>query len=295
MPQEGATAFSLLSNCLHARTSHGDLNHITGDIHYIALALNGKRTVLTIHDLRMLQGKATIKKMLLKWLWFTLPVKMVRYVTVISEETQRELLNHVKVDPEKVVVIPNCVSPIFKYTPCEFNINKPLILQIGTTENKNIERLAQALSGIDCRLKILGRPTINQIKVLNECKIDYEWVAGLTAEQVYRLYCECDLVAFVSTFEGFGMPIIEGQAVGRPVVTSRLPPMTDVAGGAACLVDPFNVIDIKRGILKIIDNCSYREMLVSDGLRNALRYSPQAIVQEYTKIYKNIINNKCGK
>ena len=59
-------------------------------------------------------------------------------------------------------------------------------------------------------------------------------------------YKDADLISFPSTFEGFGMPIIEGQAVGRPVITSNIEPMVSVAADAAILVDPFNIESIRE-------------------------------------------------
>ena len=95
-------------------------------------------------------------------------------------------------------------------------------------------------------------------------------------------------MVFVSLAEGFGLPILEAQAIGRPVVTSDLSPMRDVAGGAACLVDPRNVDSIRAGIRRVIKDSNYREGLVELGLRNVVQYQPQVVASRYARLYEHI-------
>ena len=287
-PNGGAGATVLVANCLWARSNSSGVNHITGDIHYVALALPRKRTILTIHDLRSLEGPPSLKKSLLKLLWFTLPVKHCNYITVISEATKNELLRTVKVNPDKIRVIPDPLSPRFTFAPSTFNEKKPTLLQVGTTDNKNILRLAQALQGIRCRLKILGRVTNEQVNCLKANGVEFDAVAGLSSEDVVTLYRECDMVTFVSTCEGFGLPIIEGNAVGRPVITSTISSMPEVAGDAALLVDPFDIAAIREGILEIITNRELRNGLIERGLSNVKRFQPEVIAKQYADLYEEV-------
>ena len=79
----------------------------------------------------------------------------------------------------------------------------------------------------------------------------------------------------MSLYEGFGLPILEAQAVGRPIVTSSWDPMRSVAGQGALLVDPEDVEEIREGVLAIVNNAELQSKLVSKGLENVKRYEPK--------------------
>ena len=81
------------------------------------------------------------------------------------------------------------------------------------------------MNGIDCHLRIIGKIDINIQTLLDENKIDYTNAFNLSDNEIIEEYKKCDIVNFPSTHEGFGMPIIEGQAIGRVVLTSDLSPM----------------------------------------------------------------------
>jgi glycosyltransferase involved in cell wall biosynthesis len=98
------------------------------------------------------------------------------------------------------------------------------------------------------------------------------------------------MVLFASTYEGFGMPIVEANTVGRPVITSNLLSMPEVAGDAALIVNPYNVDEIRNGIIKIIEDDEYRNQLINNGFRNAERFSLRNISEEYLKLYNKMFD-----
>ncbi|MFB0924885.1 MAG: glycosyltransferase, partial [Vicingaceae bacterium] len=168
---------------------------------------------------------------------------------------------------------------------------KPTLLQIGPKENKNLIRLAEALNGVNCQLSIVGVLTLGQKEALSQNNIEYSNVVNISNEELKQQYEQTDLLAFVSTYEGFGMPIVEAQIVGRPVITSNLLSMPEVAGDAAHLIDPYNVEDIRKGVLEIISDETYRNMLVEKGRVNAERFSVDTITAQYAEMYKQIFKS----
>ena len=266
----------------------GDINHITGDVHYIALLMKKQKTILTIHDLNLLSSPSPLKRGVHRWFWLKMPIWRSQVVTAISQTTKDEVLRQTGCAPAKVRVIYNCISSDFSPHPAAFNHQKPTILQIGTKPNKNLARVAEALHNIPCRLRIIGKPTETDLALLKKYQIDVKWQAGITDEEVVQHYIECDMLVFVSTLEGFGLPIIEANTVERPVVTSNISSMPEIAGDSACLVDPYDVAAIRKGILRVIQDGDYREHLLERGRANRQRFTPETVAEAYAQLYTEV-------
>jgi glycosyltransferase involved in cell wall biosynthesis len=276
--------------CMEAFFRQGDVNHVTGDINFAGIFLSKSRTVQTIHDCVSIARSSGLKRAVLRLFWVAIPVRRCAVVTAVSEATRQEILKLAPdCPPEKIVVVPVAISRRFKPCPKPFDATCPRILQIGTAPNKNIPRLIESLRGLPCRLDVVGGHVPEYEALLRASGIHYTYRWHLSDQDILLAYQESDLVAFVSTYEGFGMPILEGQAVGRPVITSDLLSMPEVAGGAACLVDPFDTRSIRAGLDRVITDHDYREELISRGYRNVLRFDPDAIAMAYLDIYRRLL------
>lgn len=287
---ESSGLLKRLYNCLDASRKQGDVNHVTGDINYIGLLLKGSKTIHTIHDCVFVVASTGIKRAVLKYFWLTIPVGRSKFITAVSAATKKEILRHVHCNPDKIVVIPNAISTKFVFKLKPFNKTNPVILQVGAAHNKNIPRLIEALKGISCTLCIVGQQNKEYEMLLQEHQIKYVYQWGLTDQEMIDKYAEADIITLVSTYEGFGMPILEAQATGRPVITSNILSMPEVAGDAACLVDPENIDSIREGFNKIIHDDSYREKLIEKGFNNIKRFDPENIAMQYFALYQQIAN-----
>lgn len=291
MPSHRAMPIELLKNMIYAyrHRNRSGINHITGACNYIIMALPHCKKVLTVHDAgHYIHATNPFKKFILRWMWFRLPLKYADAITCISEKTKKEILKYFPVDPLKVKVVGDCYDPSLTYTPKIFNKECPDILHVGTAPHKNLARVVEALADIPCHLTIVGPIDKETEAVLKEKRISYTLLTNLTDEEIANCYRKCDIVSFPSLFEGFGMPIIEGKAVGRPVLTSNIEPMKTIADGSCCIVDPLSVESIRKGFLRIIDDDAYRELCVRQSLENVKKYSVERISEEYHQIYTSI-------
>lgn len=277
-----------LRDGIAAARTQGDVNHITGDVHYLSYFLCRRRTVLTILDCVSLERSKGVKFWLLWFFWYWLPEKKCAVIPVISEATRQQVLKYVHCDPSKVRVIHCNVSDDFQLRVQEFNSGCPRILHVGSKQNKNLERHAAALEGIRCHLVVIGQLSASQRAALKNHRIEYTSRVGISREALIAEYRRCDLLLFASTYEGFGLPIVEAQAVGRPVVTSNLWSMPEVAGEGACLVDPHDVASIRAGVKKIMGNSNYRSTLVKQGLENVKRFRTALIAEQYAELYREV-------
>jgi len=287
----GNSAFDIFKNLGLFSRPESDIFHITGQIHYMALRLPPEQTVLTVHDLVFLQRNNTSKyrQYATRKLFLDLPIQRLKFVTAVSNATKKEIIDSTGCDPDKVRVIYNPLQETLSNgEPKAFNKDFPTILQIGITENKNISRLIDALEGIPCKLVLVGHlPGSLQAK-LRSSGVNYQIVHDLNDEQMRKAYEDADIVSFCSTYEGFGLPIIEAQGMCRPLLTSDLPPMNEVAGQGAWFVDPFDVSSIRSGLMAIINNDSLRSEIVEKGIENVRRFDPSLIAGQYLELYDEI-------
>ncbi|MFN6312146.1 MAG: glycosyltransferase [Planctomyces sp.] len=286
LPRLSAGFKNRLSNLLYVAGFRRCFCHVTGDVHYVACVLRRHQTVLTVLDCEILHRLKGWRRWLVKLLWFTLPVRFAARITVISHETKRQLLQQVRYPADRIHVIPVSVSPLFVPAAAVPFPARPRILQVGTKANKNVPRLLQALQGLDVHLDLVGPVSDEVRQQIEDSGVPWTSWGRLTDEQLVERYHAADIIAFVSTHEGFGMPIVEAQCVERVCVTSNCSSMPEVAGDGACLVDPFDVQSIRAGFVKVIEDAAYREQLIAQGRVNRTRFELSTIAEQFLEVYR---------
>ncbi len=272
-----------------AAKRNADIHHIVGDVHYLALSLPGEKLVLTIHDCAVLERVKGWKRELIRQLWFVQPMRRAAVVSTISETTKLQLRRWVGALADKVVVVPNCFGVDFQPDPKPFNTECPVVLQVGTGWNKNVVGVARALIGLSCRFEIVGQLDNLQRADINATGVTYSELGRISDGDLLEAYRRCDLVVFASYYEGFGLPIIEAQAIGRPVVTSSLSSMPEVAGEGALFVDPGSTLSIRGAVNSLLCDERLRTALVEKGYQNVERFRPNVIAQKYAALYESIL------
>ena len=288
LPSNGL--FKRLLNLLQVVFLRGGVLHITGDIQYLALGLWRRRVVLTIHDLGPLHKKIGLVRRIFRCLWYRWPIRIATVTTTISEAVKQELVDELGPDvAAKIRVIPNCVSPLFTYAPKAWPEppRKPVVLMVGFKPNKNLGNMVQALRILpeEVDLRILAEVPALQRKRLERHGIPFQELLHLSDAEVVEAYREADLLFFASTYEGFGLPILEAQATGRPVLTSDRGAMREAAGEGALLVDPENVTDMRSAIRRLLTDPALRSELVERGRANVRKYNAEAVATQYAEVY----------
>jgi glycosyltransferase involved in cell wall biosynthesis len=280
----------ILVEVLKIKTS---MIHITGDVYFTVLPFfffrQKIKVVATLHDIGYIRNSSKIKSALIKLFWFTLPLKRTDHLITVSEATKEAVLKEASwFDPTKITVIPTVVPQHFKPRNTEPNNPKPIALHIGVAENKNLRRHAEALRGLDVHLRIIGEPSDADHSMLKQLGVEYSTQSKLTDAEMQEAYATSDFLLFASTLEGFGMPILEAQMVGLPVITSHIAPMNEVAGDGALLCDPLDSKAIRGCIERVTSNAQLRENLIQKGADNCKRFSPEESARMMHQLYKEM-------
>lgn len=169
----------------------------------------------------------------------------------------------------------------------KFGLPSEFLLFVGTVEpRKNLRRLAEAVS----RLKKPMPLVVAGAKGWGDSGIDsiegVQFIGFVPDADLPSLYASALVFCYPSEREGFGMPVLEAMSQGVPVVTSLGTSTEEVAGGAAVLVDPFSVDDIRRGIEEAL---SRRQELIVWGHRQAARRQWSETARLTVAAYREVI------
>jgi glycosyltransferase involved in cell wall biosynthesis len=249
-----------------------------------APVLSSVPLVVTFHDLAILRHPETFNRWTGTYSRLALPrvAKAARRLIAVSEFTKRELLDLLDVPEEKVRVIPNAVGSPFKADGEA--ASGDYVLAVGTLEpRKNLGRLLDGFRRAEmngCRLLVAGMSGWGKVEVAGD---DVEWLGFVSDEKLARLYRGARCVAYMSPYEGFGLPVLEAMACGVPVVAGRNDASEEVAGSAAVLVDPLDVDAIAAGLAEAVER---RDELRDLGLQRARAFDWREVAEATVEVYR---------
>ncbi len=271
------------------RDVRADLLHVQ----YIAPPQCPCPFVVTLHDMSWLRVPDTMPT-LDRWRLRTLVPSTLRRaarVFVVSQAMKTEAINLYGVPEEKVDWTPNSVDTSFRPMPEQaemvrqkYALPASFILYVGALQpRKNLLRLAAACSmlaqkGFPHRLVIVGKRGWLHRRVDAEL-LPFEQagyvrrIGYVDKDDLAPLYSAADVFAYVSLYEGFGLPVLEAMACGTPVVTSTDPALAEVAGNAAILCDPTDMDSIALALERVLTEKTLQERLRQAGLQRAQEFS----------------------
>lgn len=231
------------------------------------------------------------------------------FFLAISEFTKQEMVRLLSIPPEKIYVVPCACSPEFapirdmrrlKQLKQRYGIDRQFILFVGNLNpRKNLKRLINAFDlaktegNLPHLLVIAGDMgwKFNKEEALRDIrnKEDVRFIGFVPEEDMPALYSAAALFAFPTLYEGFGIPVLEAQACGVPVLTSGCSALPEVCGEGALYVDPCNERDIAHGIMKILNDEDLSNSLVRQGLENVRRFSWESSARRLNEIIEEKI------
>ncbi|MCF3108493.1 glycosyltransferase family 4 protein [Niabella sp. CC-SYL272] len=228
-------------------------------------------------------------------------------IVAVSEYTKNDIMDRYHIDAGKIDVMYLGVKTIFhplttneiQAVRNKYSNGLPYFFFVGSMHpRKNIPRLLAAFelfkmeTGSHTKLLLAGNlqwktDVLQHALQYLKYRDDIHFTGRVSDAELNQLLAASQGLVFVPTFEGFGLPIIEGFQAGVPVICSNTTSMPEVAGGAALLVNPLNTNEIAAAMSRVDTDKKYRIGLIEKGtLRKALFNWEQSSVQLYASILK---------
>ena len=278
---------------------HGLSNELPDGIHKTEVP-----SVVTIHDLIFMRYPQFYKPIDRKIYYAKVKYacKTANKIIAISEQTRSDIIEYFKVNPEKIELIYQSISPRFYNKQnvdiySKYDISGDYILCVGTLEpRKNQLAILKAVyeKKIKNQVVFIGRPTDYSAEVLkyvsiNKMEKQVKLLTNMPRKDLVAVFQNAKLSVYISLFEGFGLPVIESMASGCPVITSNVSCLPETAGGAAILSSPDNIDELGDKIENVLENDSLRNVLIKKGLERAKFFHPEYFSQKMISLYSNLI------
>ncbi|MDU0371594.1 glycosyltransferase family 4 protein [Hymenobacter endophyticus] len=251
--------------------------------------------VTVLHDLAFEHFPQDVNKLVLRYYRYFTPrfARASERLVAVSEATKQDIVRTYGIAESKISVVYNAADAHFRPQPVavqqatreRYAAGKDYFLFVGALQpRKNLVNLLRAFdafkmaTGATTKLLIVGRTAwkagpIFEVYQQLQHHHDVHLTGRVTDAELVELYAAALSTCYVPYFEGFGIPVIEAQACDSPVITSNCSSLPEVAGGAACLVDPFSVPSITEGLKRVHASPEYRQQLTEQGRRNGQRFS----------------------
>lgn len=261
------------------------------------------RQVATVHDLAFLRFPETVQHETLDNLRRHLPRAVVAAdaLIAVSQATADDLTTLLGISPRRVHVIHEGVDPTFLDAPHPPRIALPrrYVLFVSTLEpRKNILGLLagfeQAVAGgYEGDLVLVGRwgwrtEAAREALATSPVQHRIHHLDYLDRGELNAVVRRAEAVVFPSLLEGFGLPVVEGMAVGVPVITSNVSSLPEVGGDAALYVDPREPADLAAAILRLANDPALREQLVTAGRARAARFRWEEAARATAGVFRRV-------
>ena len=296
---------------LYNKIKKNDVVHICDQANSILFPfLKTKNLILTCHDLinvKLLSSKSLKRLSITGNIYQRLIlhfIKKFKKIICVSESTKKDLIKITNIKKKNIQVIHNALNQDFqpmkqrkrKKILNKKKLNFKFFLHVGGNNwYKNKEALVCIFSEFlkieknkNYKLILAGKKISEELELLIEklkLKNSIINLVNLNNETICALYSDAEALIFPSITEGFGWPIIEAQACGCPVFTSKFRPMTEIGKDSAYYFNPNKQIESA----KIINSkLKFKNTIIKKGFKNLERFKLSIISKQYLDFYKNL-------
>ena len=268
-----------------------------------------RRQIVTIHDCAFIEQADCFSRSMAAWYQWLLPrlARRVLRVLTVSEYSRNRLVELLRLDPAKVVAIPNGVSERFQPAAAEtiaetkrrLNLPERYLLSVGSLEpRKNLRRLLAAWRQIasdwpDVSLVVAGAKFSQRYRDagLDDDAPRVFFTGYLADDDLPTVYSGAELFVYPSLYEGFGLPVLEAMACGAPVVCSQTTSLPEVAGAAALLVNPLDIAAITSGVAALLADPARRNTLRTLGKARAAQFTWERAAARTQQVFQDALSS----
>lgn len=223
-------------------------------------------------------------------------------IIAISECTKRDVMDFYNVPEHKVDVVYQPVSPIYyqPIAPSSKSTSSPYMLYVGSINSrKNLLGIVKAMElmpkDLQIPLKVVGgggsyKQTVKEYIATHNMEHLLLWTETIDSIELQRLYTDAQMLVYPSFYEGFGLPVVEAQLCGCPVVTSNVSSLPEAGGPYALQADPNSPEDICNQMVKLLTDEEFRQAQIKGGRQYAMQtFHPSVLAKQLMDIYRNCV------
>jgi glycosyltransferase involved in cell wall biosynthesis len=274
--------------------------------------------VMTVHDVLEHMYRAHDRSSLRRSLHFHLTRRVLKgaaRILAVSKYTKGDIEKLFGIPGSRVEVVYNAIDERFLGGHASQNerqvlaerylVTYPFLLYAGRiSPHKNLVRIIEAFSALkaelekeekfpDLKLIIIGdelskHPDLRRTVIRGGVQNDVRFMGFVPIEMLRVFYDAAKIFVFPSLYEGFGLPPLEAMAHGTPVVTSNTSSLPEVVGNAAVLVNPENVFEIMRALLRVLLDQTVREKFKQRGYEQVKKFSWEASARQILGVYQAV-------
>ena len=272
----------------------------------IGLNKTGVKIVVTIHDLIFMRypNLYSFFDRKIHYYKFKYAANKADLVIAISEQTKKDIITYLNINPDKIKVIYQGCAPVFKeeipsefieFTRKKYNLPLNFVLNVGTIEKrKNVLSIIKAIKEIDTKLVVIGKKTayfteINTYILENNLQNKVIFLENVELKELAAIYKIATVFIYPSVFEGFGIPIIEALYSKTPVISSKGGCFLEAGGENSIYINALNPEELRSELINLLENSEKREAMKNGDVQFVQKFNDENVAKNWIETYNDVL------